>query len=71
MKARLGGLREIEHWLAEVDKRRQCSLPQTFGYFMITFLHTEKNPSIAGTVRTSLKLPSSLQSSDSCTFVSP
>jgi hypothetical protein len=65
------GLREIELWLAEVDKRRHCSLPATSDYFIRHFTHNSANPSISGTTRLSLKLPSSLHSLDSVTFVSP
>ncbi len=63
--------REVEYWLAEVDKRRQCSFLQTSAYFTSTFLQTDSNPSTSGTIRTALRLPSSLHSSDSCAFVSP
>ncbi len=40
------GLREIELWLAEVDKRRLCSLPRTSDYFIRQFLCT-KNGNIS------------------------
>ncbi len=65
------GLREIELWLAEVDKRRHCSLPATSDYFIKHFTHDSMHPSISGTTRLALKLPSSLHSPDSVTFVSP
>jgi lysophospholipase L1-like esterase len=65
------GLREIEHWLAEVDKRRHCSLPETSAYFIEHFTHNSIHPSRSGMTRMALKLPSSLHSPDSVTFVSP
>jgi hypothetical protein len=34
------GLREIELWLAEVDRRRLGSLPRTSEHFINTFLST-------------------------------
>jgi hypothetical protein len=64
------GLREIELWLAEVDKRRHCSLPATSDYFIKHFTHDSNHPSISGMTRFALKLPSSLHSPDSVTFVS-
>jgi hypothetical protein len=65
------GLREIELWLAEVDKRRHCSLPATSDYFIKHFTHDSTHPSRSGMTRMALKVPSSLHSPDSVTFVSP
>jgi hypothetical protein len=64
------GLREIECWLAEVDRRRQYSLPRTSAHFTSIFLHTDNNPSTSGAIRIALRLPS-LHSVNSCAFVSP
>jgi hypothetical protein len=58
------GLRDIELWLAEVDKSRHCSLPATSDHFIRHFTHNSANPSISGTARLALKLPSSLHSLD-------
>jgi hypothetical protein len=65
------GLREIELWLAEVDKRRHCSLSVTSDYFIKHFTCDTEHPSRSGMARLALKLPSSLHSPDSVTFVSP
>jgi hypothetical protein len=68
------GLREVECWLAKVDKRRQYSLPQTSAHFTSTFLQTNDDThtnSTSGNTRNALRMPSSLHSSDSCAFISP
>jgi hypothetical protein len=65
------GLREIEYWLAEVDRRRQCSLPETSDYFITHFLTSKTTHTTNGNQRLALKLPTSLHSSDSGIFVSP
>ncbi len=65
------GLREIELWLSEADKRRHCSLPVTSAHFLKHFTTDSKHPSTTGTVRQALRLPSSLHSPDSVTYVSP
>jgi hypothetical protein len=65
------GLREIETWLAEVDKRRHSSLPGTSAYFVEHFLTTKHESNMAHKHRTALKLPTLLHSPDSVVFVSP
>jgi hypothetical protein len=65
------GLREIELWLAEVDNRRHCSLPATSANFIKHYTSDSEHPSRSGMARLALKLPSSLHSPDSVTFVSP
>jgi hypothetical protein len=39
-KATARGLREIELWLTEVDKRRLSLLPWSYDFFSLTFLYT-------------------------------
>jgi hypothetical protein len=72
-KSTVRGLREVECWLAEVDKRRQYSLPLTSAYFTSTFLQTNSThvQSTSGNTRYALRLPLSLHLSDSCAFISP
>jgi hypothetical protein len=65
------GLREIEYWLAEVDRRRLGSLPDTSDYFIKHFLITKTEHTSNNKQRQALKLPTSLHSSDSGIFVSP
>ncbi len=65
------GLREIELWLAEVDKRRLGSLPETSAYFTDKFLSTTSGNAASITYRQALKLPLALRSSESGAFVSP
>jgi hypothetical protein len=65
------GLREVELWLAEVDKRRLASLPETSAFFTNTFLRTTSSISASINHRQALKLPLALHSSESGTFVSP
>jgi hypothetical protein len=64
------GLREIELWLAEVDRRRLGSLPDTSEYFIKHFLSTTAQSTSTNTHRQALKLPLALHSSDSGAFVS-
>jgi hypothetical protein len=64
------GLREVEAWLTEADKRRQSSLPVSSGYFLKHFTTDTKHPSIKSTARIALRLPPSLHSPDGVTFVS-
>ncbi len=64
------GLREIELWLAEVDKRRLCSFPRTSDYFIKQFLSTRTDNISWNTHRQALRLPTSLHSSDCGSFVS-
>ncbi len=65
------GLREIEYWLAEVDRRRLGSLPETSDYYVKHFLTTKTLHTANSKQRQALKLPTSLHSSDSGIFVSP
>jgi hypothetical protein len=65
------GLREIELWLAEADKRRLGSLPETSAYFTDKFLSTTSRNAASITYRQALKLPLALHSSESGAFVSP
>ncbi len=65
------GLREIELWLAEVDKRRLGSLPQTSKYFINNYLSTTSSSNTSINHRQALKLPLALHSPESGTFVSP
>jgi hypothetical protein len=65
------GLREIELWLAEVDKRRLGSLPETSKYFIINYLSTTSSSNTSINHRQALKLPLALHSPESGTFVSP
>jgi hypothetical protein len=65
------GLREIELWLAEVDKRHLGSLPETSAYFTSNFLCTTSGSTALITYRQALKLPLALHSSESGAFVSP
>ncbi len=70
-KSTVRGLREIELWLSEADKRRHCSLPVTSAYFLKHFTRDSIHPTTTGTVSQALRLPSSLHSPDSVTYVSP
>jgi hypothetical protein len=65
------GLREVELWLAEVDKRHLASLPETSAYFTYTFLRTTSSISASINHRQALKLPLALHLSESGAFVSP
>ncbi len=64
-------LRERELWLAEVDRRRLGSHPDTSDYFIKHFLSTTSQTTSTNSHRQALKLPIALHSSDSGTFVSP
>jgi hypothetical protein len=65
------GLREVELWLAEVDWRHLCSLPETPEYFIKNISSTRTGHTSNNTCMTALKLPTSLHSSDGGIFISP
>ncbi len=65
------GLRVLELRLAEVDWHRLSSIPDTSDYFTSTFLHTSSRNASTITHRQALKLPTSILSSKSGTFISP
>jgi hypothetical protein len=60
----------MELWLAEVDQRCLGSLPETSEYFIKHFLSTTSRNTSNNSHRQALRLPTSLHSSDSGTFVS-
>jgi hypothetical protein len=64
------GLREIEAWLADADKRRHGSLPATSDYFTNQYLKTSNTSNQAHPNRIAFKLPLALHSPDSVVFVS-
>ncbi len=65
------GLQETELWLAEVDKCRLGSLPDTSAHFIKAFLSTSMEPASNNRHRQALRFPTSLSTTDSGTFVSP
>ncbi len=63
-------LREVELWLAEVDRRCLGSLPLTSNYFIQHFLSTQTSKTSTNNHRNALRLPVSLHSYDTGTFIS-
>ncbi len=68
---------EIELWLADSDKRRMHSLPNTSAHYISEWLRTNKADTVSDTDFASdthphpLKLPNSLHSLEKGTYVSP
>ncbi len=62
-------LREIELWLAEVDKQFLGSLPDTSDYFVCTFTHFPQCNNNSNAHKIAHKLPISLHLVNCCTFV--
>ncbi len=69
---------EIELWLADSDKRRMHSLPNTSAHYITEWLRTNKSYSGSATDHSAtdthphpLKLPNSLHSLEKGTYVSP
>ncbi len=65
------GLCENELWLAEVDKRCLSSFPDFSVHFIRAYLSTSTASASGHKHRQSLRLPTSLNTSDSGAFVGP